>query len=75
MQYFVDMQFSICVLKYVVHCRNIRRDCIKAIDKKKGDISEDEQKALEEAVQELTDDYVKQIDAMVKSKQTELTTV
>lgn len=58
-----------------MHCRNIRRDAIKAIDKKKGDISEDEQKALEEAVQELTDDYVKQIDAMVKSKQTELTTV
>ena len=56
-------------------CRNIRRDAIKAIDKKKGNISEDEQKALEEAVQELTDDYVKQIDTMVKSKQTELTTV
>ncbi len=58
-----------------MHCRNIRRDAIKAIDKKKGKISEDEQKALEEAVQELTDDYVKQIDTMVKSKQTELTTV
>ncbi|BDA50775.1 Ribosome-recycling factor [Coccomyxa sp. Obi] len=58
-----------------VAIRNIRRDSIKAIDKKKGDISEDEQKALEEAIQELTDDYVKQIDAMVKSKQTELTTV
>ena len=54
--------------------RNIRRDCMKAVDKLK-DASEDEQKALEDAVQELTDDYVKQVDQLVKSKQDELTTV
>lgn len=55
--------------------RNIRRDSIKTVDKLKKDISEDEQKALEDAIQELTDDYIKQIDSIIKSKQTELTTV
>ncbi|CAL5229509.1 g12847 [Coccomyxa viridis] len=54
--------------------RNIRRDCMKAVDKLK-DASEDEQKALEDAIQELTDDYVKQVDKLVKTKQDELTTV
>ena len=47
---------------------------MKAVDKMK-DASEDEQKSLMDTVQELTDDYVKQIDALVKSKQDELTTV
>ena len=47
---------------------------MKLIDKLEKDkkISEDEQKALEEAVQELTDDYVKQVDKLIKSKQEEL---
>jgi ribosome recycling factor len=58
-----------------VFYRNIRRDSIKTVDKLKKDISEDEQKALEDAIQELTDDYIKQIDSIIKSKQTELTTV
>lgn len=55
--------------------RNVRRDAIKLVDRLKGDVSEDEQKNLADAIQELTDDYVKQIDALVKSKQDELTTV
>jgi ribosome recycling factor len=59
----------------MVFYRNIRRDSIKTVDKLKKDISEDEQKALEDAIQELTDDYIKQIDSIIKSKQTELTTV
>ncbi len=59
----------------MVLSRNIRRDAIKTIDKRGKDISEDEKKALEDSIQEMTDDYVKQIDAIVKSKQTELTTV
>ncbi len=47
---------------------------MKLIDKLEKDkkISEDEQKALEEAVQELTDDYVKQVDKLIKNKQEEL---
>ena len=47
---------------------------MKAVDKLK-DASEDKQKALEDAIQELTDDYVKQVDKLVKTKQDELTTV
>ena len=47
---------------------------MKLIDKLEKDkkISEDEQKALEEAVQELTDDYVKQVYKLIKNKQEEL---
>ena len=61
-------------MSFCVH-RNVRRDAIKVVDRMKGDVSEDEQKSLTDTIQELTDDYVKQIDALVKSKQDELTTV
>lgn len=37
--------------------------------------AEDGRKDLENSVQKLTDDYVKQIDALIKSKQDELTKV
>ena len=57
-----------------MRCRNIRRDCMKSVDKLEN-ASEDEQKSLEEAVQELTDEYTKQVDKIVKGKQDELTTV
>ena len=41
----------------------MRRDAMKAVDalEKKGDLGEDEAKALSDTVQELTDDYVKQV--------------
>lgn len=47
---------------------------MKQVDKheKDGDISEDEKKSLADSVQELTDDYVKQIDKLAKAKQDEL---
>lgn len=50
---------------------------MKALDQqeKAGDLSEDEKKALEDSVQEMTDESVKQIDALVKAKQNELTSV
>ena len=43
--------------------RNVRRDAMKAVDaqEKKGDLGEDEAKALADTVQELTDEYVKQV--------------
>ena len=69
---------SRCMLAHTRAClprRNVRRDAIKVVDKMKGDVSEDEQKSLSAAIQDLTDDYVKQIEGMVKSKQDELTTV
>ena len=54
--------------------RNIRRDCMKILDKqeKAQSMSEDEKAALEESVQELTDDCVKQIDEAAKAKSNEL---
>ena len=47
---------------------------MKLLDKqeKGGDMSEDEKASLEESVQELTDDSVKQIDEAVKAKSNEL---
>ena len=44
-------------------CRNVRRDAIKAIGQlaKASTIGEDEEESLEKAIQDLTDDYVKQV--------------
>ena len=60
-----------------VAIRNVRRDAMKALEKleKDGEMSEDEKKGLESSIQKLTDDCVKKIDAMVKSKTEELTKV
>ncbi|DBA73877.1 TPA: hypothetical protein ACH3X2_009529 [Trebouxia sp. C0005] len=57
-----------------VSIRNVRREAMKQVDKheKDGDISEDEKKSLADSIQELTDDYVKQIDKLAKAKQDEL---
>ena len=57
--------------------RNIRRDAMdkfKAM-KKAGELTEDTQKTMEEDVQKLTDKYVKNIDAAVEEKQTEIMSV
>lgn len=54
--------------------RNIRRvaiDEVKKLEKDK-EISEDERKVAEEKVQELTDKYVKEVDAVTKAKEDEL---
>lgn len=50
---------------------------MKVIEKleKDGVIGEDGRKDLESAVQKLTDDYVKQIDSLAKSKSDELAKV
>ena len=53
-----------------VALRNIRReanDKCKAM-KKDGDMTEDEQKASEKAVQDLTDKYIKNIDTITSAK-------
>lgn len=57
-----------------VAIRNIRRvaiDEIKKLEKDK-EMSEDERKVAEEKVQELTDKYVKEVDAVTKAKEDEL---
>ena len=57
-----------------VAIRNIRRDandlCKKL--KKDGDMTEDEQKASEKSVQDLTDKYIKDVDAVTSKKEKEI---
>jgi len=60
-----------------VAIRNIRRDANDAIKKaaKAVEISEDEQKTLEDEVQKITDKFIKNIDTMTDDKCKELMTV
>lgn len=60
-----------------VSVRNIRRDANDAIKKMEKDsvISEDEQRTLEDEVQELTDRYIKEIDKAVDEKSEEILTI
>ena len=57
-----------------VAIRNVRRDandlCKKM--KKDGEMTEDEQKASEKSVQDLTDKYIKEIDAVTAKKEKEI---
>lgn len=57
-----------------VAIRNIRRDANDAIKKmkKEGSITEDEIKTSEKEVQDVTDKYIKQIDAIVTAKEKEI---
>ena len=59
-----------------VAVRNIRRDGNDTFKKlAKEDVSEGESKELEEALQKLTDKYVKEIDKLVEEKAKEILTV
>ncbi len=57
-----------------VGIRQIRRDSIDKIKamKKANEITEDDQKDADERIQKITDDYIKQIDEIEKSKTAEL---
>ena len=57
--------------------RNIRRDAMEDVkaQKKKSEITEDDQKNAEKDIQKLTDDYVKQIDQLVEKKEKELSEI
>lgn len=57
-----------------VAIRNIRRDAMdKAKDmKKNGEMTEDEQKASEKSIQDLTDKYIKEIDVITAGKEKEI---
>ncbi|MDT7934530.1 MAG: ribosome recycling factor [Sphingomonadaceae bacterium] len=57
-----------------VAIRNVRRDGMEAIksDEKKGEISQDEQKKLEEQVQKLTDKHIADADAAASAKEKEI---
>lgn len=60
-----------------VAVRNIRRDANDAVKKesKANEISEDEQKQLEDKIQKLTDKYIAQIDKVIEGKSDEVMTV
>ena len=57
-----------------VSIRNIRRDAIDAAknEKKAGTMTEDEQKASEKLAQDLTDKYIKEVDAVTAAKNAEI---
>jgi ribosome recycling factor len=60
--------------KAKVAVRNVRRDGMDHLkaDEKKHEISEDERKRLEHEVQKLTDDTIKEIDALAETKEKEI---
>ena len=60
-----------------VAIRNIRRDANDAIKKeqKANEISQDEEKTLQDDLQKLTDTYIKKVDGMVEDKSKEIMTV
>jgi len=62
--------------KAKIAIRNVRRDGMDALkaDENKKEISEDERKALENEVQKLTDDMVKEADDAGASKEKEILT-
>jgi ribosome recycling factor len=56
-----------------VSIRNVRRDGMDQIKKGKADgLSEDDQKLWEGEVQEMTDAYIKRVDAALETKQAEI---
>ncbi|MBQ7581610.1 MAG: ribosome recycling factor [Lachnospiraceae bacterium] len=60
-----------------VAIRNVRRDAIDEIKKQKknSDITEDDQKILEDKAQKLTDELIKEIDKIISDKEKEILTV
>ena len=60
-----------------VAIRNIRRDLNDQIKKQKKDsvITEDDQKKLEEKGQKMTDEFIKEIDAILTAKEKEILSV
>lgn len=60
-----------------VAIRNIRRDANdKCKDMKKaGEMTEDEQKASEKSIQDLTDKYIKSLDAVAEAKNKEIMSI
>lgn len=57
-----------------VSVRNVRRDELRDVSelRKMGEISEDDERRAEQELQQLTNDYVKRIDAALSDKESEL---
>jgi ribosome recycling factor len=57
-----------------VALRNVRRDALKSVGKLNG-IPEDELRSLEECIDTITSNFVKQVDELVTQKEKEITKV
>ena len=57
-----------------VALRNVRRDALKSVGKLEG-IPEDEFRSLEDGIDKLTSNFVKQVDELVSQKEKEITKV
>src|SRR5216110_3705691 len=57
-----------------VAVRNVRRDTMRHLEElvRNGDVGDDEERRAEERVQKLTDEHTKQIDELLKHKETEV---
>lgn len=60
-----------------VAIRNIRRDAVEnfKVQKKNGELTEDDMKIAEKDIQKMTDDMCKEIDALLEKKEKELLAV
>jgi len=60
-----------------VAVRNLRRDANDSLkaQQKNGEVSEDDQRRLQDEVQKLTDKYIKEIDNLLATKEKEIMTV
>ena len=59
-----------------VAIRNIRRDAVDVIKKAEKDagLSKDSSKEYQDSVQKITDEFIKKLDTMVKTKEKDLMT-
>ena len=55
-----------------VAVRNIRRDAVDGIKKIEKQLSKDQSAEYQEQLQKLTDEFIKKLDTMIKSKETDL---
>ena len=55
-----------------VAVRNIRRDAVDGIKKIEKQLSKDQSAEYQETLQKLTDEFIKKLDTMMKSKETDL---
>ena len=60
-----------------VQIRNVRRDALEMYKKQKkdGEVTEDDLKAIEKDIQNMTDKYIKEIDDITSDKEKEITEI
>lgn len=62
--------------KYAEHARvsirNVRRDGMDVVKGMKGEVSEDDQKRLNDEVQKITDEYISKVDKMLADKEKDI---